>query len=137
MNLPNSQHFRRRFLFCLTAAVLVAKSAVAAGDQRQVLPSNIVPTHYDLSIAPDAAALVFKGSVRISINVTEPSNEVVLNAKGLTFDHATLDGIASQSVTLDPKLERAKLVFPKAFDTGAHELVIDYHGPILKGTYGF
>jgi len=133
MNFPNPE----RFLFCLGVAVLVAKAALAAGDERQVLPPSVVPSHYDLTISPDAAALVFKGSVRIKVNVTEPTTEVVLNAKGLTFDHAALDGVGSQSVTLDSKLERAKLVFPKVVDAGVHELEIDYHGPILKGTYGF
>ncbi len=118
-------------------ALLALATGVAAADERQVLPSTVIPIHYDLTITPDVAAFTFKGSVRIKVNVTEATAEVVLNAKGLTFDHTTLDGMTSQSVTLDAKLERAKLVFPKAVEAGVHELVIDYHGPILKGTFGF
>jgi hypothetical protein len=83
-----------------------------------------------LAILPDAPNLIFKG---IDLNATASTREVVLNAKGLTLDRVTLDGVAAQSVNMDGKLDRATLEFASPVAAGQHQLVIGYHGPILQG----
>ena len=125
-------------LLCLSLVSAVASgSGLTTAEERQVLPSAVVPTHYDLTIAPNADTLVFKGAVRIAVNVAAPTREIVLNAKNLSLDRATLDGVSTQAIALDAKLGRATLVFANPVAAGAHQLAIEYQGPILKSTFGF
>ncbi|HST30772.1 MAG TPA: M1 family metallopeptidase, partial [Chthoniobacterales bacterium] len=128
----------RRLLLCFWL-VLSFGFAVAAlqAEERQILPITVAPTHYDLTITPDTSSLTFKGVVRVALKAASPIREIVLNAKGLTFDHTTLDGVAARSVVLDDKLGRATLAFEKPIPAGPHQLAIEYHGPILKSTFGF
>ena len=52
------------------------------------LPDTVVPTHYDLAIAPDLAASRFEGTAGITVTVREPVEEVVLNAAELEIHTA-------------------------------------------------
>ncbi len=120
------------FLLLETAAY---GADVASSDVR--LPSGITPTHYELSLHPDAEKLQFSGNVTITIDVAQPAAEVVLNAAGLSFDSVSADQDATARVTLDEKRERAILHFAAPLTPGRHVLAITYHGPILRGTLGF
>jgi hypothetical protein len=137
-----------RWLAILGACALAASSASAlaapkapahhkATEVRQVLPTTLTPSHYDLRITPDADHLTFKGEVEIVGLAAQPGRQVVLNAKGLTLDKVTIDGGQSAAVTLDDKLGRATLSFAEPYGAGQHKLSISYHGPITKGTLGF
>jgi aminopeptidase N len=130
----------RSIMRALTLAVVLVHALCGlsfAAAQREILPSMVVPTHYDLTITPDPAKLVFKGIVQIEVNVAEPTESIVLNAKGLVFDHVSLDGAPANSITMDEKLTRATFGFANQISAGIHQLVIEYHGPILKSTFGF
>ena len=128
---------------CLIASALLyalGPAVAAAGtpqQRREVLPADVVPLHYELALAPDAAALTFTGKVSISIRVLAPTPSITLNAVGLAFDHATLDGGADSKVTFDEKLGRATLDFGTRIQSGPHVLAIDYHGTIGRATTGF
>ena len=113
----------RQILFCLLLLVLPASSSTES-ESRQVLPSTIVPLHYDLTISPDAQNLTFQGTVKITAEATASTREIVLNAKGLTFDRVMLDGAVAESVSMDEKLGSATLQFFKSVDVGQHELAI-------------
>jgi aminopeptidase N len=123
-------------ILCLLLLAAPALSPAESGS-RQVLPTSMVPIHYELAISPDPQNLTFKGTVKVALNATISTREVVLNAKGLTLDRATMDGVVAQSVTMDEKLGRATLAFVDPVGAGPHELAINYHGPILQGTFGF
>jgi aminopeptidase N len=123
-----------RFL-CLGSPVWAAAAAPHA--QREVLPQGVVPVHYELALAPDAEALTFTGKVVITLQVSAASPSITLNAVGLTFDHAAVDGGAAAQVSLDNALGRATLTFPKAVGRGEHRLAIQYHGRITRTTTGF
>ena len=133
-------------LTVLSALAFVWLSGVALADSdsaheqsaREVLPDAVVPTHYDLALAPDSRALTFRGKVTIAITVSAATADVVLNSAGLAFEHARVDGGSSDAVvTLDDKLERAKLHFGASLSPGAHVLAIDYTGKIGHTTLGF
>jgi aminopeptidase N len=125
--------------FAAVAAVAVGAPATSAqpADQREVLPTTVVPTHYDLSLAPDAQALTFTGVVGISIAVQQPTGDVTLNAKDLALDSAILDGNARGTVAVDPTRERVTLHFTTPIAAGPHRLQIQYHGKIGRSTLGF
>ena len=125
--------------FCLLtgAAVAAAPHGANAHPMLEVLPDTVQPVHYDLTVSPDADALEFHGRVAITVDVRVATPEVTLNASGLTFDHATIDGGNDADVTTDAKLGRATLKFGVPVQPGIHIVAIAYHGKIGRTTLGF
>jgi len=123
-------------LLSLAAAASSAASA-AQPSQREVLPESVVPLHYDLALAPDATALTFTGKVAITVKVLAAGPTITLNAAGLTFDRATIDGGLEARVSFDKALGRATLSFARELDAAEHVLNIEYHGTIGRSTEGF
>jgi aminopeptidase N len=125
----------------LTAAHAMAHPAPPADSPRaavrQVLPADVIPSHYDLLVSPDAESLTFRGKVAVDIDVRRATRRVVLNSSGLIFDRAHLETGSEASATLDAKLGRATLEFPAPIALGPHTLTIEYHGPIGRSTIGF
>src|SRR5262249_36378565 len=56
----------------------IAGSHVMAMDYR--LPTSVVPIRYDLRLEPDLVAASFTGEESITVTVSEPVTDVVLNA---------------------------------------------------------
>ncbi|KAI8871205.1 aminopeptidase [Ramicandelaber brevisporus] len=89
----------------------------APSSNREVLPDSVVPSHYNLLIAPILAQNSFSGSVEVSLIVRKPTNVVVINAHQLdiTAAHVTLqrDGaevhIGSAGVTYDTDKQQASI----------------------------
>ena len=79
-------------LLCLSGAAFANVGSDRDHPTREVLPDTVVPTHYDLALAPDARALTFRGKVTIAITVRAATADVVLNAVGLAFEHVRVDG---------------------------------------------
>jgi aminopeptidase N len=135
-----SRHYIAEALLILT--VLGSNTTAAAakppiGEQREVLPATVIPTHYELALVPDAKALTFSGIVGISISVKSSTHDIVLNALELSIDRATVDGGQPGRVTLSPGLGRATLHFAAPVSIGEHKLQIAYHGKIGRTTLGF
>jgi aminopeptidase N len=122
---------------CLMVAAHAATPSPAAHARREVLPDGVIPRHYELALVPDAAALTFTGKVAITVDVVAPGPTITLNAVGLTFDHAALDGGPDARVTFDKALGRATLTFAGVIAAGQHLLNIEYHGAIGRVTQGF
>lgn len=65
---------------------------------RELLPTNVVPKHYDLTLEPDFTKLTYDGTVIIDLDVAEDSQSISLNT--LEID------IHSVTVSADGKLVR-------------------------------
>ena len=80
---------RVAILFASAAAVIGAPAA-AAQPQRPVdtvdpsvptqLPRTAIPSHYAITVTPNARDLTFDGRVAIDLQVIKPTSELVLNA---------------------------------------------------------
>ncbi len=74
------------------------------------LPRTVVPSRYDLVLEPDLAGSAFTGSLDIEVDLTEPLDQIVLNAAELTIDRATVtytDGTTAELATeTDAETER-------------------------------
>lgn len=60
-----------------------------AATDRVVLPSCVVPIHYDIELTPDIPKLEFLGSESISVEVKSSTNEIQLHAKEIQVTSAS------------------------------------------------
>jgi aminopeptidase N len=122
-----------------TACAVFLASALPALAQR--LPTNVAPSHYDLSVTPDLEKATFAGSERIDVTLKAPARTVTLNAAEIEFDTVTISaGGRTQRarVTLAPSRDQAIFTVPRAIPAGKAEIEINYRGILndqLRGLY--
>ncbi|KAF8199715.1 leucyl aminopeptidase [Pholiota molesta] len=61
------------------------------------LPSDVRPTHYDLTVKTDLEELVFQGYVKISLDVKSDTSKIVLNVLELELGNASMSSTTSNS----------------------------------------
>jgi aminopeptidase N len=122
----------------LTRAIPAPCADAAAAPDRIVLPSSVIPEHYDVEVTPDAAHLNFRGRARIAVEVTRQTQSIVLNAAELSFERVSLSGrTAAPKITLDAEQQTATFAFGAPLAPGRYVLAIDYRGRIYQQASGF
>ena len=68
---------------------------------REILPANVIPRHYDLTLEPDFKNLKYEGTVIIDLDVVEDSDSISLNALELDIHETKITSGSStiRSVT--------------------------------------
>jgi len=130
-------------LFLLAAAPIALASAphalaqAAGGPAPGVttqLPRNAVPHHYAIRVTPDAQNLRFTGQVVIDLDVTQPTQTLVLNAADLTIAKATIAPAGGKAIAgtakIDADAQTVTLDFGKPLKAGKYSLAMDYAGII-------
>ena len=133
-------------LFVLLGLAALPVSAAAPADPPSApavrvdvptqLPRGVVPTHYEVSVTPDAAALTFSGRATIAIEVLEPTASITLNAIDLRFATVQLSGggtaaaFTAPKVAVDAAAQTATFTFARPLPRGDYRLAIDYAGKI-------
>ncbi len=123
-------------VFAAVVVALLAASRVSAAEPTTQLPRTVRPTHYDLTIVPDAEALTFRGEETIAIDVLHPTASITLNAVALAFESVSLTGggRAADSpvptVHVDAPRQTATFGFAAAVPAGSYRLHISYTGKI-------
>ncbi|KSB90850.1 aminopeptidase [Caulobacter vibrioides] len=115
-------------------AVSGSKGATPATVTTQ-LPRNAHPTHYDLAFTPDAKAMSFTASVKIAVEVVEPTATITLQAADLTFAKASIDGKPA-TIKVDEDAQTAAFTLKAPLAKGKHVLAIDYAGKIYTQAAG-
>ncbi len=112
--------------------------AARAGEpDRVVLPGDVVPAHYHITVTPDLKALTFKGEARIELTVRKATDRIVLNSADIVIDGATLQGGPRPlSVAYDPTAQTATLTIGGRIGPGPRILTLTYHGRIYKQASG-
>ncbi|MCF8707222.1 M1 family metallopeptidase [Rhizorhapis sp. SPR117] len=110
------------------------------GDVPTQLPVNARPTHYALSVTPDAAKLSFTGRVAIDLDLLEPSSSLTLNAADLDISSADISAIGGKAITpkvsINPDAQTATFTFPRSLAPGKYRLNIAYSGKIYTQAAG-
>jgi puromycin-sensitive aminopeptidase len=105
------------------------------------LPTTVVPSRYELELAPDLAAASFDGTVDIAVDVREPVDEIVLNALELEIDEAWVDlpdGTRLEAtVSLDADTERAALHLGATAPVGPAAVHARFRGALNDKLNGF
>src|SRR5262249_38276399 len=104
------------------------------------LPRTVMPTRYDLRLEPDLTSATFTGEETVTLTVSEPTAEIVLNAIELTVDSAMLtqDGATQRAtVTLEEATERCRLTFAAPVTPGTWHLRLTFRGTLNDKLRGF
>ena len=109
-------------------------AAVAPDPYR--LGKHVVPSHYDVELAPDLGAATFAGRVAIDVRVAEPTETIVLNAVELEILAARI-GDAEVPWSLDATTERLTLTAPSALEAGDTVVTIEFTGTLNDKLRGF
>ncbi|KAJ2804747.1 hypothetical protein H4R21_001525, partial [Coemansia helicoidea] len=126
----------------------MSTSAVpAGGEERELLPTNVSPVHYELLLAPDLDALTYTGDVRIRVRVNEATSTIVLHANELEIAEAAITSAASvqlqaplqaTSIALHADDETAHLVFAQPLAAGTEAtLQLKFSGVLNDLMVGF
>ncbi|MET0370591.1 MAG: M1 family metallopeptidase, partial [Sphingobium sp.] len=104
------------------------------------LPRGAAPSHYAITVTPDAPNLKFTGKVAIDLTVSAPLPVLVLNAADLTFTTVTLKPAKGKAITGTAKVDAAAQTvsfdFGKPLAPGSYVLTIDYAGIIATQANG-
>jgi puromycin-sensitive aminopeptidase len=98
------------------------------------LPRAVRPLRYDLLIRPDLDASTFSGRVRIALDVLQPSDTIVLHARGLEVDLAPGEAGTLSRV---PEHEQLVCTFEEPLAAGPASLDLIFAGEISHGMLGF
>ena len=110
-------------------------NATATADITTQLPRGVVPTHYRISLTPDAANASFGARAVVTINVTRATNTITLNAADLKFSRVTLAPAAGgtdreATAAVDNDAQTATFTFAQPVAPGMYHLALDYTGVI-------
>ena len=91
---------------------------------REVLPKNVKPLHYDLTLEPNLESFEYEGSVSIELDVVEDTQSITLNALELKIQEAKVTSgsstiSASSEVTVDDEKQTAKIDFTETIPSGS------------------
>jgi len=104
------------------------------------LPRGAAPSHYAITVTPDASALTFTGKVAIDITVSQAMPALVLNAADLHFGAVTLTPARGKAVkgaaSVDAAAQTVTLDFGKPLAPGSYRLDIAYDGVIATQANG-
>src|SRR5512146_843102 len=124
------------------AAALMAASLLLAGaakSEAQRLPSTVVPENYKLLIDAEISAGRFSGEEQITVRVSQPLNEIVLNSLELEIKGAEVtaaDSTQAAQVEYDKSAEMVRLKLAHPVPAGAATLHLKFSGPLTEGLRG-
>jgi len=115
-------------------------ATAAAAQTTTQLPRTVRPLHYDVMIAPDAAALRFTGKVGITIEVVQPTSTITLNAVDIAFSSVNLatdqESWAASKTEINESTQTASFSFDRQLAKGRYRLTLDYSGKISTQAAG-
>ncbi|KAG1335968.1 hypothetical protein G6F62_006431 [Rhizopus arrhizus] len=113
---------------------------------RQVLPTNVKPTHYDLTLEPNLKTFKFDGQVKVNLNVNEDTTTIVLNTRDIKIKYAFLssEGLKTDSkqaaidIKYDEKKDLATLRFKEVVVANTKAVLeIHFEGELNDQMAGF
>ncbi|KAG7292540.1 hypothetical protein NEMBOFW57_002575 [Staphylotrichum longicolle] len=110
---------------------------------RELLPANVVPRHYHVTLEPDLKKLTFDGTVVIDLDVAEDSKSISLHTLELDIHSAKITSggktvSSSPTVSYDEATQVSKFDFDDAIAKGSKaQLEIKFTGQLNDKMAGF
>lgn len=110
---------------------------------RELLPANVIPRHYDLTLEPDFEKLTYDGTVVIDLDVADDSKVISLHTIDLKLHSAKISSAGQTisswpKITTDEKTQVTTLAFDTAVSKGSKaQLEIKFTGELNDKMAGF
>lgn len=107
-----------------------------------LVPSNVKPSRYQITLEPDFNTFIFTGSESIEIDVLQPTSSITLNSIEIEIQSCNIaqengSQMAAQSISYDEGAETATFEFGAELPTGAATLNIQFTGELNDKLRGF
>lgn len=118
-------------------------STTVINNGRELLPADVVPTHYDITIEPDFTKFTFEGTVKIDLDVVKATNSVSLHSFEIDVHSVKIssDGAVVSSapkVTYTADTQTTKIDFDGGLNVGSKaQLEIVFTGELNDKMAGF
>ena len=111
-------------------------------SDREILPTNVTPLHYDISFEPNFETFKFNGITKIDLKINNSSKDVItLNSVELDIHEVSIDDIKSTKIDFDETKQTVILQFPegtlKKYESKDLQLKIVYTGILNDQMAGF
>ncbi|CAH1757417.1 826_t:CDS:10 [Entrophospora sp. SA101] len=67
--------------------------------KRQVLPTNVRPTNYNLILTPDLKEFTHKGTEVVNLDINENTNKITLNVIEIEIQSATIENLSLNTIS--------------------------------------
>ena len=108
---------------------------------RVLLPADVRPERYRITLAPDLDRFTFDGSESVDVRVESATRRIVLHAAELEIRRAALEQAGSTvepaQVETDEERETVTLVFDRPVAPGPAKLLLDFTGQLNDKMRGF
>lgn len=111
---------------------------------REILPRNVTPLHYDLQMEPNFETFKFEGITTIDLKVNDTSIDTIsVNSVDIEFHSASINGVDASSIKTDKESQVTALNFPQGTiknetrDTDHIKLTIKFIGILNDNMAGF
>lgn len=111
---------------------------------REILPRNVTPLHYDLQMEPNFETFKFEGITMIDLKVNDTSIDTIsVNSVDIEFHSASINGVDASSIKTDKESQVTALNFPQGTiknetrDTDHIKLTIKFIGILNDNMAGF
>ena len=107
-----------------------------------ILPTDVRPTRYALTLAPDLSDFTFRGEESIEIEILKPTSAIALNSAELAIQSCALtlsDGtrLIPTETSLNEEDETAVFQFESELPAGPATLALDFTGELNDKLRGF
>ncbi|GAW18137.1 hypothetical protein ANO14919_076100 [Xylariales sp. No.14919] len=109
---------------------------------RVLLPTNVIPRHYDVTLEPDFQKFVFNGRVVIDFDVQEETRSISLHTIEIDIHSAQIKSgdtvvTSSSAITYDEATHVSKIDLNDAVPKGKTQLEIEFTGQLNDSMAGF
>ncbi|PLB39847.1 M1 family metallopeptidase [Aspergillus candidus] len=110
---------------------------------REVLPTNVKPVHYDLTLEPNFETFKYDGTVVIDLEVAQDTTSIALNANELDIQNAVVSAqgavvTSSPEIAVDAESQVATIRFAETIPAGvAAQLKLTFTGILNDNMAGF
>lgn len=109
-----------------------------AAVEREILPTNVKPLHYDLTLEPLFDNFTFNGEVSIDLHVNERSDFVTLNSLEIDIREAKINDVVIDKISFDEDKQSVTFKFDDHLVEGANAvLYIKFVGQLNDKMAGF
>mmetsp|Transcript_525 Transcript_525/g.504 ORF Transcript_525/g.504 Transcript_525/m.504 type:complete len:953 (-) Transcript_525:676-3534(-) len=113
-------------------------SSQVVPQDREVLPTNVKPLHYDLTLEPNFETFKFDGQVVIDLHVNEKSDYVTLNSLEIDIQEAKINDVKTKNIEFNEDQQSVTFKFADELVAGADaRLSIKFTGELNDKMAGF